>query len=78
MQDQEVWNNGYTCSSKQDMDFDHEFCIADLDIPISIAILGGDIIPNLEIYVTQCGEAIEFANGATPWYGSVNQVPTIE
>lgn len=45
-------------------------------IPISVVILGGDVIPNSEIYVTQGGEAAKFANGATPWYGSVNQEHT--
>jgi hypothetical protein len=45
-------------------------------IPISVVILGGDVMPYSEIYVTQGGEAAEFANGATPWFGSVNQEHT--
>lgn len=43
------------------------------DIPISLVIKGGDAIPYSQIYLTQGGEATNFANGATPWYGAVNQ-----
>jgi hypothetical protein len=42
-------------------------------IPVSILIVGGETIPYSQIFVTQGGEAAQTANGATPWYGTVDQ-----
>lgn len=43
------------------------------NIPISITILGGKDLPYSHILVKQGGNATNFANGATPWFGVVNQ-----
>lgn len=43
------------------------------DIPLSITIVGGSSLPYSQIFVKQGGEASQYANGATPWHGTVSQ-----
>jgi len=43
------------------------------DIAVSIVITGGNALPYSQISVIQGGEATKDTNGATPWYGTVDQ-----
>lgn len=43
------------------------------DIPVSIVISGGNALSYSQISVIQGGQATKNTNGATPWYGTVEQ-----
>lgn len=43
------------------------------NIPVSIVIVGGETIPYSQIFVRQGGDAELRSNGATTWYGTVEQ-----
>jgi hypothetical protein len=43
------------------------------DIPVSIIISGGNALSYSQISVIQGGQATKNTNGATPWYGTVDQ-----